>query len=66
MKVERIEITESRSSLRLTIPDTVTGEKVIEALRTSRGKIRWTETTIGTLTDRLNFNGAWNIEEERL
>lgn len=66
VKVERIEITESRSSLRLTIPDTVTGEKVIEALRTSRGKIRWTETTIGTLTDRLNFNGAWNIEEERL
>ncbi|MCB9838615.1 MAG: hypothetical protein H6813_04685 [Phycisphaeraceae bacterium] len=65
VKIERIEITETRSTLRLQIPDTVTGERVIEALRTSDGKIRWIESA-GPLTGRLVLNGAWTVEEPRL
>jgi len=64
--VERIEITESRSTLRLLIPDTATGEQIIEALRTSDGDIRWIESTAGSLTGRIIFNGAWTLEDERL
>ena len=64
--VERIEITETRSVLRLQIPDTATGEQIIEALRTSEGDIRWIESPTGSLTGRLVFNGAWTLEDERL
>lgn len=63
--VERIEITESRSTLRLLIPDTATGERVIEALHAPGGKIRWIEAA-GPLTGRLIFNGAWALEDLRL
>jgi hypothetical protein len=65
VKVERIEITESRSTLRLLIPDTATGERVIESLHAPGGKIRWIEAA-GPLTGRLVFNGAWSLEDQRL
>ncbi|VAX39019.1 hypothetical protein MNBD_PLANCTO03-726, partial [hydrothermal vent metagenome] len=64
--VERIQITESRSLLRLQIPDTATGEQIIEALRTSGGNIRWTESAGGPLSGRLTLNGAWTLENNRL
>ena len=64
--VERVQITESRSILRLQVPDTATGEQIIEALRTSKGHIRWTESAGGPLSGRLTLNGAWTLESNRL
>ncbi len=66
VKIERLEITETRSVLRLSIPDTVTGEQIIENLRTSTGSIRWIESNTGIQTGRLVLNGAWTIEGDRL
>lgn len=66
VKIERLEITETRSVLRLSIPDTVTGEQIIENLRTSTGSIRWIESNTGIQTGRLVLNGAWTLESDRL
>jgi len=67
VRIERFEVGENRSVLRLRIPDTATGEQIVEALRTSDGAIRWVEAGAGGLqTGRVILNGTWTIEGPRL